>query len=205
MHHVWGLVSTFNKMTGISFTKGLWKNQIFVARCCRCDRYTSVCSVVWLPLTIVEHWKVVDRSVIGKWRAYCRSLWRHIFAHSLCLGIHHPRELMTTTHTQPWLIPVETWHQEFRSITTNTQLIVTIWKFEARAITVRIAIILRTLGGKWQSHPRHHFAKQRMRFCGNSELHQALNLDSLLSEIAFLSNIALYRLVDVGPFKCGVA
>ena len=43
MHHVWGLVSPFNKMAVVSFTECLCqKNQTFIARCCRCDRHTCV-------------------------------------------------------------------------------------------------------------------------------------------------------------------
>ena len=45
----------------------------------------------------------------------------------------HKRELMSTTHTYPWLIPITTWCRPFLFVTTNILLIKSKWKLESRA------------------------------------------------------------------------
>ena len=64
-----------------------------------------MCSIAWLPLSFVtyrlEQWQVVDTSVIFKWRAKIRSLWRHSFAYSSCTAKwtkRHFQQLIWTKH-----------------------------------------------------------------------------------------------------------
>ena len=49
MHHVWGLVSTLNKMTAMTFTECLLKIKFFTAHCCCFHRYTCVQSCLAAP------------------------------------------------------------------------------------------------------------------------------------------------------------
>ena len=50
------------------------------------------------------------------------------------------RELMSTTHTYPWLIPIITWCWQFPSLSTNILLVKSKLKLESRAIVVGVAM-----------------------------------------------------------------
>ena len=65
----------------------------------------------------------------------------------------HTRELMSTTHTYPWLIPIITWCRLFPFVPTNILLIKSKSKFESRAIAVGVAMSPRNLGGKYRCRP----------------------------------------------------
>ena len=63
------------------------------------------------------------------------------------------RELMSTTHTYPWLILIITWCWQFPSLSTNILLIKSKLKLESRAIVVGVAMSPRNLGGKYRCRP----------------------------------------------------
>ena len=65
------------------------------------------------------------------------------------------RELRSTTHTYPWLIPIITWCWHFH-LSTNILLIKSKLKLESRAIVVGVAMSPRDVGGKYRCrlHPR---------------------------------------------------
>ena len=63
------------------------------------------------------------------------------------------RELMSTTHTYPWLIPIITWRWQFPSLSTNILLFKSKLKLESRAIVVGVAMSPRNLGGKYRCPP----------------------------------------------------
>ena len=88
------------------------------------------------------------------------------------------RELMSTTHTYPWLIPIITWCQQFPSLSTNILLLKSKLKLESRAIVVGVAMSPRNLGGKYSCRPHPRWRKcTRQFFCGKQsvsiELHQS--------------------------------
>ena len=88
------------------------------------------------------------------------------------------RELMSTTHTYPWLIPIITWCWQFPSLSTNILLIKSKLKHESRAIVVIVAMSPRYLGGKYRCRPHPRWRKcTRQFFPGNKsvsiELHQS--------------------------------
>ena len=70
----------------------------------------------------------------------------------------HTRELMSTTHTYPWLVTIIAWCRSFLSLSTNILLIKRKLKLESKAIAVDIAMSPRILGGKYRCcpHPRAH-------------------------------------------------
>ena len=65
----------------------------------------------------------------------------------------HTRELMSTTHTHPWLIPIITWYQQISLLTINILLTKCKSKFESRAIPVRVAMLPRNFEDKYHSRP----------------------------------------------------
>ena len=83
----------------------------------------------------------------------------------------HTRELMSTTHTYPWLIPIITWCRPFPFVPTNILLIKSKLKLESRAIAVGVAMSPRNLGGKYRCrpHPRPRTCT-RVFFCGNQSV-----------------------------------
>ena len=60
---------------------------------------------------------------------------------------------MSTTHTNPWLIPIITWCRPFPFVPTNILLIKSKLKLESRAIAVDVAMSPRNLGGKYRCRP----------------------------------------------------
>ena len=74
------------------------------------------------------------------------------------------RELMSTTHTYPWLIPIITWCWQFPSLSTNILLIKSKLKLESRAIVVGVAMSPRNLGGKYRCHPHPRWWKCTRQF-----------------------------------------
>ena len=79
------------------------------------------------------------------------------------------RELMSTTHTYPWLIPIITWCRQFPSFCTNILLIKSKLKLASRSIAVPVAMSPLYHGGKYRCRPhpqsqkctRHFFAGSR--------------------------------------------
>ena len=65
----------------------------------------------------------------------------------------HTRELMSTTHTHPWLIPIITWYWLIWLLTINILLTKCKSKFESRAILVRVAMLPRNFEDKYHSRP----------------------------------------------------
>ena len=65
----------------------------------------------------------------------------------------HTRELMSKTHTHPWLIPIITWYWQIWLLTINILLTKCKSKFESRAIPVRVAMLLRNFEDKYHSRP----------------------------------------------------
>ena len=92
--------------------------------------------------------------------------------HQLPSGLFRPaarqptRELMSTTHTYPWLIPILTWRWQFPSLSTNFMFIKSKLKLESRAIAVGVAMSPRNLGGKYRCRPH-----PRWRKCTRHRLH----------------------------------
>ena len=74
------------------------------------------------------------------------------------------RELMSTTHTYPWLIPIITWCWQFPSLSTNILLIKSKLKLESRAIVVGVAMSPRNLGGKYRCRPHPRWRKCTRQF-----------------------------------------
>ena len=68
----------------------------------------------------------------------------------------HTRELMSTTHTYPWLIPIITWCWPFPFVSTNILLIKSKLKLESRAIAVGVAMPPRYPGGKYRCRPHYN-------------------------------------------------
>ena len=62
------------------------------------------------------------------------------------------RELMSTTHTQPWSISIMTWYQPFWLITNDNLIIISKIKFESKALTARVTKISPDIGG-WYHRP----------------------------------------------------
>ena len=88
------------------------------------------------------------------------------------------RELMSTTYTYPWLIPIITWCRQFPSSSTNILLIKSKLKLESRAFVVGVAMSPRNLGGKYRCRPHPRWWKcTRQFFSGKQrvsiELHQS--------------------------------
>ena len=76
------------------------------------------------------------------------------------------RELMSTTHTYPWLIPIITRCRPFLLVSTNILLLKGKLKLESRAIAVGVAMSPRNLGGKYRCRPRPRSRKfTRQFFC----------------------------------------
>ena len=95
-----------------------------------------------------------------------------------CAARQHTWELMSRTHTYPWLIPIITWYRKFPSSSTNILLIKSKLKLESRAIAVRVAMSLRNFGGKSRCRPHPRSRKYtRQFFCGKQrvliELHHS--------------------------------
>ena len=65
----------------------------------------------------------------------------------------HTRELMSTTHTHPWLIPIITWYLQIWLLTLNILFTKCKSKFESRAIPVRVAMLPRNFEDKYHSRP----------------------------------------------------
>ena len=74
------------------------------------------------------------------------------------------RELMSTTHTYPWLIPIITWGWQFPSLSTNILLIKSKLNLESRAIVVGVAMSPRNLGGKYCCRPKPRWRKCTRQF-----------------------------------------
>ena len=74
------------------------------------------------------------------------------------------RELMSTTHTYPWLIPIITSCWQFPSLSTNILLIKSKLKLESRAIVVGVAMSPRNLGGKYRCRPHPRWPKCTRQF-----------------------------------------
>ena len=65
----------------------------------------------------------------------------------------HTQELMSTTHTYPWLISIITWCRPFPFVPTNILLKKSKLKLEWRAIAIGFAMSPRNLGGKYRCRP----------------------------------------------------
>ena len=74
------------------------------------------------------------------------------------------RQLMSTTHTYRWLIPIITWCWQFPSLSTNILLIKSKLKLEPRAIVVGVAMSPRNLGGKYRCRPHPRWRKCTRQF-----------------------------------------
>ena len=74
----------------------------------------------------------------------------------------HTGELMSTTNTYPWLIPIITWCRQFPSLSANILLLKIKLKLESRAIAVRVATSPHNLGGKYRCRP-HPRSRKCMR------------------------------------------
>ena len=74
------------------------------------------------------------------------------------------RELMSTTHTYPWLIPIITWCWQFPCLSTNILLIKSKSKLESRVIVVGVAMSPRNLGGKYRCRPHPRWRKCTHQF-----------------------------------------
>ena len=74
------------------------------------------------------------------------------------------QELMSTTHTYPWLIPIITWCWQFLSLSTNILLIKSKLKLELRAIVVGVAMSPHNLGGKYRCRPHTRWRKCTCQF-----------------------------------------
>ena len=74
------------------------------------------------------------------------------------------RELMSTTHTYPWLILIITWCWQFPSLSTNILLITSKLKLESRAIIVGVAMSPRNIGGKYRCRPHSRWRKCTRQF-----------------------------------------
>ena len=81
---------------------------------------------------------------------------------SLGAARQHMRELMSTTHTYLWLLPIITWCWSFPFVSTNILLIESKLKLESRAIAVGVAMSPRNLGGKYRCRP-HPRSRKFMR------------------------------------------
>ena len=68
----------------------------------------------------------------------------------------HTRELMSTTHAYPWLIPFTWWFQQFWLLNINISLPKYKLKFELRAFPARVAKLPHNLEGKYHSRPHPH-------------------------------------------------
>ena len=76
----------------------------------------------------------------------------------------HKRELMSTTHTYPWIIPIITWCRQFFSLPTNILLIKSRSKLESRATAVSVAMSPRNLGGNYRCRPHPRSRKCTRQF-----------------------------------------
>ena len=76
----------------------------------------------------------------------------------------HTRELMSTTHTYPWVISIITWCWPFPFVSTNILLIKSKLKLESRAIAVGVAMSPRNLGGKYRCRPHPRSRKFTRQF-----------------------------------------
>ena len=122
--------------------------------------------------------------VTGEFPSQRSVMWRSfdVFFHLTLVmpgaGRQHPRELMSTTQTYPWLIPIITWCRQFPVLSTNNLLIKSKLKLKSRAIAVRVAMSPRNLGGKYHGRPHPRSWKMHTPvFCGKQslliELHQS--------------------------------
>ena len=97
----------------------------------------------------------------------------------------HTRELMSTTHTYPWLIPIITWCWPFLFVLTNILRTKSKLKLESRAIAISVAMSPRNLGGKYRCRPHPRSRKfTRQFFCGKQ---------SVLIELQQLSGVIAWR------------
>ena len=96
---------------------------------------------------------IMDRCVLLTSTPECVVSPRRAITRAQPTGRQHTRELMSTTHTYPWLIPIITWCRPFPFVPTNILLIKSKLKLESRAITVGVAMSPRNLGGKCRCHP----------------------------------------------------
>ena len=105
-------------------------------------------------LTSTPEWVVSPRRAIALGRSPCDRP-----------AARQPtRELMSTTHTYPWLIPIITWCWQFTSLSTNILLIKSKLKLESRAIVVGVAMSPRYLGGKYRCRPHPRWRKCTRQF-----------------------------------------
>ena len=102
------------------------------------------------------------------------------------------RELMSTTHTYPWLIPIITWCWQFPSLSTNSMLIKSKLKLQSRAIVVGVAISPRNLGGKYGCRPHPRWRKcTRQFFSGNQSVSIELHHSGVVACMATTSSIVV--------------
>ena len=81
----------------------------------------------------------------------------------------HTEELMSTTHTYPWLIPIITWCPSFPFASTNVLLPKSKLKFELRAIAVGVLMSPRNLGSKYRCRPQPGRESARASFMREAE------------------------------------
>ena len=77
------------------------------------------------------------------------QMWRGILELYQVLSVFY----MSTTHSNPWSIPIITWLSQFGSVTTNTLLVKRKLTFQSKAIAFRVAMSLRHQGDKYHCHP----------------------------------------------------
>ena len=113
------------------------------------------------------------------------------------------RELMSATHTYPWLIPIITWCRQSPPQSTNILLIKSKLKLESRAIVVGVAMSPRKLGGKYRCrpHPRwrkctHHFFFTGSRACPSNCIRVASSLgDTVVDHLVCLKTEFVWHTV----------
>ena len=124
-----------------------------------------------------------------------------------CVLLTSTRELMSTTHTYPWLIPIITWCRQFLSVPTNILLIKSKLKLESRAIIVGDAP---TPGG--ESARTSFFSREleRVNRTASEEWCHRLHGDNILDHVVCLKAEFLWHTVlsengefytyDIDPF-----
>ena len=83
-------------------------------------------------------------------------------------------ELMSTTPTYPWLIPIITRRQQFPSLSTNILLIKSKYGLESRAIVVGVVMSPSNYGGKYRCwpHPRWRKCTRQFFFPGTERVNR---------------------------------
>ena len=89
---------------------------------------------------------IIDRCVLLTSTPECVVSPRRAITKVQPVAMQHTKELISTTHTYPWLIPIITWCRPFPFVPTNIQLIKSKLKLESRAIAVGVAMSPRKLG-----------------------------------------------------------